>query len=73
MGLEPIKLTPREYDVLIRLAKPKKKIAEELGVSVGMVAKYYWRLSAKITSETRAELVLKAQIMGLVDLDDFIL
>jgi len=72
LGLEPIRLTSREYDVLVRLSKQNKDIAKELGTTVGLVNKYYYYLSAKLNATTRTEVVIKALKEGLVDIWDFI-
>ena len=72
MGLEPITLTSREYDVLTRLGMTTSAIAEDLEVTVGTVNKYYYRLSAKLNASTRAEIIIKALRLGLVKVWEFI-
>lgn len=73
MGLKPITLTSREYDVLIRLTKRNLDIADELGTTIGLVNKQYYKLSGKLDASSRAEMIVKALRLGLVDLWDFII
>jgi DNA-binding NarL/FixJ family response regulator len=73
MGLEPITLTSREYDVLTRLGMKTQDIAEDLEITIGTVNKYYYRLSAKLNANTRAEVIIKALKLGLVEAWEFII
>lgn len=73
MGLKPITITSREYDVLTRLSKRNLDIADELEISIGAVNKMYYKLSGKFDASSRAEIVLKALKQGLVDINDFII
>lgn len=72
MGLEPITLTSREYDVLVRLGMTTKDIAKDLGVTVGSINKYYYRLSAKLNASTRTEVIIKALNQRLIEYWEFI-
>lgn len=68
-----VKLTSREYDVLTRLHKTNKEIAQELGISEFTVRVIYYNLSGKFNANTRTAIMVKALKLGLVDLDAFIL
>lgn len=68
-----IRLTPREYDVLIRFAKKSEDIAQELEISLPRVKGVYTQLAGKFDVCTRTAIVIKALKLGLVDLDSFIL
>jgi DNA-binding NarL/FixJ family response regulator len=64
-------LTPRERDVLARLAQGKKnqKIAGELGISEGTVKVHVGNILLKLGAGDRTEAVTMALIRGIVHVD----
>ncbi len=63
-------LTPREHEVLERLAEGQgnRAIAEALGISVNTVKYYVNALLAKLDAHSRTEAVVKAARLELLDL-----
>jgi two-component system, NarL family, nitrate/nitrite response regulator NarL len=63
-------LSPREKEVarLIALGLPNKAIAQVLDISLWTVATYIRRVFAKLGVTTRAQMVAKIVLEGLVDL-----
>lgn len=73
MGLAPIKITSREYDVLTRLGMKTPEIAQDLELSIGTINKHYYKLSAKLNATSRSEILVKALKIGLIDVPELII
>ena len=61
-------LTPREADVLsvLSIGLPDKRIARELGISVGTVKTHMKQLMRKFEASSRTQVVLNAMAQGLL-------
>lgn len=70
MGL---KLTNREYQILLRMGKEYADIAHELGLQINTVVTYTNRIKAKLNTHNKTSTVLKAIQIGLVDPYQFII
>lgn len=66
-----VKLTPREYDVLIRLHMTTKEIADDLGVSIPTINTMYQVLAKKFNAKSRTGIVLNALRYGVIELGAF--
>ena len=64
-------LTNREYDVITKMHKTNTEIAKELNISICTVTTMVQRIFKKYNVNNRAEMVIKALKMGLVDIDSF--
>lgn len=64
-------LTNREYDVITNMHKTNAEIAEELNISVNTVTSIVQRVFKKYNAKNRADMVIKALRMGLVDIKSF--
>lgn len=66
------RLTEREYQVLILVAKSKtnKEIARELHISIKSVEYHITNTLGKLGAANRTEAVVKALARGLLDLAD---
>lgn len=64
-------LTNREYDVVSRLHKNNNEIADELEVSVNTVTTIIQRTFKKFQAKNRADMIIKAIKMGLLDIKSF--
>ena len=73
MGLAPLTITPREYDVLVRLGMKSNEIANDLGLSMGTINKHYYKLSAKLNASSRTEILVKALKIGLIHTAELII
>lgn len=66
-----IRLTPREYDVLVRLPMTEYDIANELTISVHAVRQYTHKLFRKFNVHNKASAIIKALRYELVDIYNF--
>lgn len=70
-----VRLSPREFAVLVELAKGKssKETAAHLRCSKGTIEQHVLRLRARFNAQTRAQLVycaLRAGVLPASDLED---
>jgi NarL family two-component system response regulator LiaR len=67
------RLTEREYQVLILVAKSKtnEEIAQELHITVKSVEYHITNILGKLGAANRTEAVVKALARGLLDLAEF--
>ena len=68
-----VKLSPRQYQVLFKLAKylPAGEIAKELGISRRTVYAYTNEIKERFGAATKEELLKRAVAYGLVDDDEY--
>ena len=71
MSLGRLKITPREYDILVRLHKNNEEIAEELGISLYTVRAICANLRDKFKAKTRSAIIIKALRFGFVEIKAF--
>lgn len=69
--MERITLTPREYDVLVRLNIANKEIANELYITERTVKAVVNSLSQKFRVRSRSAIIIRALKFGLVELAAF--
>jgi DNA-binding NarL/FixJ family response regulator len=68
-----IKLTKREYDVLLRLPMQNIDIADELGLKVTYIEQIVYRIMSKLHVNNRTAAVVQAIKHELVEIYNFIL
>jgi DNA-binding CsgD family transcriptional regulator len=69
--LEVIKITPREFDVLVSLDQKEKDIMAEQGLSYGRYKGICNSLAKKFKAHSRTAIVIKALKNGIVKLQHF--
>lgn len=69
--MEEIKISQRQFDVLVSLDMKEKDIMEEQGLTIGRYKSIYNILAKKFKAHTRTAIVIKALKYGIVKLQHF--
>lgn len=68
-----IKLTNREYDILIRLCKTTNEISKDLFISNSTINEAQQHIYKKLNVKSKAEAIIKALKLKLINLNDILI